>query len=464
MVSLLVLASFFYSPSLVLGDTPANCTYEDVEGQWIFYESERSMGSSLDCSDTRDLSLAPVRKVKILLKYPDTAVDQFGNEGTWTMVYNQGFEVTVSGRSYFAFLDYRNVPGPDSDEVISLCNQTQAGSGWSHDVTVRNWACFSGRHVGKYQEKRHNIPSSITDNLVEEIFQQHVWEANMINSAQTSWVAEVNEDLHGLPVDSIVKMKGGLRSRLFHKPSPKKERESTKSSHPDSWDWRNISGVNYMSDVRNQGACGSCYAFSAMGMLEARVKIATKNSQNYVFSTQDVVDCSLLSQGCEGGFPYLVAGRYGKDYGVVEEMCNPYKGIDEQSCSTKKCLRHYTASYSYVGGYMGACTEEAMKKALVENGPMSVSFEVYKDFSLYKSGIYHHTGLLGGHPGFRPFEITNHAVVLVGYGTDSDSGEDYWTIKNSWGPKWGENGYFRIRRGTDECAIESLAVEADPIP
>ena len=69
----------------VLGDTPANCTYQDVEGSWIFYESERSSDSSLDCSRAVDA----VHKVRLVLKYPNTVVDEFGNIGSWTMVYNQ---------------------------------------------------------------------------------------------------------------------------------------------------------------------------------------------------------------------------------------------------------------------------------------------------------------------------------------------------------------------------------------
>jgi len=60
--------------------------------------------------------------------------------------------------------------------------------------------------------------------------------------------------------------------------------------------------------------------------------------------------------------------------------------------------------------------------------------------------------------------LTNHAVLLVGYGTDDETGEDYWIVKNSWGTRWGEDGFFRIRRGVDECGIESIAVEVTVIP
>ena len=101
-----------------------------------------------------------------------------------------------------------------------------------------------------------------------------------------------------------------------------------------------------------------------------------------------------------------------------------------------------------------------MRVNLVKNGPMAVAFEVYNDFMAYKGGIYKHTGLTDG---FNPFEITNHAVLLVGYGEDETSGTKFWIVKNSWGESWGEKGYFRIRRGTDECSIESIAVESFPI-
>jgi len=466
------------SATSVVADTPANCTFGDIQGTWIFYESERSQDSNINCA-----GVAPVvSKTRVELSYPNLAMDQFGNEGTWTMVYNQGFEVNVNGRSYFAFSDYR-VDG--SGAVVSFCNQTLAGQGWSHEVHVRNWACLTGKKkLGMnetYLEKYHRdvTPMLLKSHQTKSLsYSQKESDAKKINAQQSSWVATTYPHLQNLSLDTVYRMAGGHRSRLMNKPraqkfhnqgpgsgmkfNTKRQQDNKKLGFlPTSWDWRNVSGINYVSDVRNQGGCGSCYAFSSMGMLESRVRVLTGNTKQFTFSPQDIVDCSPLSQGCEGGFPYLVGGRYGKDYGVVDETCNPYQGKDTKSCSTKTCLRHYTAKYSYVGGYYGACSEEAMKEALVTGGPMSVSFEVYGDFMMYKKGVYHHTHLLQN---FHPFELTNHAVLLVGYGTDSTTGEDFWTIKNSWGSGWGEGGYFRIRRGTDECAIESIAVEAIPIP
>lgn len=101
-----------------------------------------------------------------------------------------------------------------------------------------------------------------------------------------------------------------------------------------------------------------------------------------------------------------------------------------------------------------------MMENLVKNGPLAVSFMVYKDFMHYKSGIYQHTELTDR---FNPFEITNHVVMVAGYGFDSELKQKYWLVKNSWGSEWGENGYFRIMKGVDECAIESIAVQSFPI-
>lgn len=195
-------------------------------------------------------------------------------------------------------------------------------------------------------------------------------------------------------------------------------------------------------------------------MMEARIRILTNNTQTPILSPQEVVSCSQYAQGCEGGFPYLIAGKYAQDFGLVEESCFPYTGTDSP-CKLTDCIRYYSSEYHYVGGFYGGCNEALMKLELVHHGPMAVAFEVYDDFLHYRTGIYHHTGLKDP---FNPFELTNHAVLLVGYGTDPASGLDYWIIKNSWGTSWGEDGYFRIRRGTDECAVESIAMAATPIP
>ena len=90
------------------------------------------------------------------------------------------------------------------------------------------------------------------------------------------------------------------------------------------------------------------------------------------------------------GFPYLIS-KYAEDFGLVDEQCFPYEGEDAP-CHEQACPRHYGTGYHYVGGFYGACNEVLMRLELLKNGPITVAFEVYKDFLNYKGGIYHHTG------------------------------------------------------------------------
>jgi len=201
---------------------------------------------------------------------------------------------------------------------------------------------------------------------------------------------------------------------------------------PTQFDWRDINGVNYVSPVRNQGGCGSCYAFGTTAMLEARTLIMSNKTNQMIFSPQRVVSCSEYSQACEGGFPYLI-GKFGEDFYMVDEACFPYTG-SEQSCSNQ-CTNPKqvkTTNYYYVGGYYGACTEELMRQEIFENGPIAISFEVYSDFFGYKGGIYVHQNGTSEEEEvtINPWQITNHVVLIVGWGVSNDS-VPYWSVKNS---------------------------------
>jgi len=240
--------------------------------------------------------------------------------------------------------------------------------------------------------------------------------------------------------------------------------ENIVSDIPASWDWRNVNGQNFVSPVRDQGQCGSCYAFASMGALEARIRIMSNNTQQPILSPQHAVSCSQYSQACDGGFPYLTAGKFGQDFGIVEEECFPYEGVNGNCldrCSKPNKL-WFTKTYNYIGGYYGASTVTGMQQEILMNGPIPVSFEVLDDFYSYSSGVYTHSGFRSG---FNPFVITNHVVVIIGWGV-TDDGVKYWTVKNSWGDSWGENGFFRILRDPGywggECGIESLTVSVIP--
>ncbi|XP_069746985.1 dipeptidyl peptidase 1 [Narcine bancroftii] len=437
-----------------LADTPANCSYEDLLGTWVFHVGQEGQDRNVDCSKMG----RPIKSVTVHLQKFDIVEGDRGDFGFFTLIYNQGFEVVFQNYKWFAFFKYKK----EGLNVTSYCHETLPGS--VHDTLGRNWACFVGKKSSRIV--RTNIVHSDKNllRLSQRLYKSNVDFVNAINTVQKSWTAKVYDEYEKFTIQDLIKRSGGLGSRIPRRPKPApvlEEVQKLADSLPESWDWRNVDGVNYVSPVRNQGNCGSCYSFSSMGMLEARIRIMTNNTQTPILSTQQIVSCSNYSQGCMGGFPYLIAGKYAQDFGVVIEDCFPYIGRDTPCTIKESCYRFYTSQYYYVGGFYGACNEAAMKLELVKYGPVSVAFEVYSDFLNYHGGIYHYTGL--GDP-FNPFELTNHAVLLVGYGSDPQTNEKYWIVKNSWSKNWGENGYFRIRRGNDECAIESIAIAATSIP
>jgi len=430
-------------------DTPAECMYEDIRGTWTFVETERDGDNTIDCGTDEDLGFNAFTTT-ITLDYPNIATDDLGNAGTWTMIYNQGFEVVINDRSYFAFSYYEGGFG----SATSYCDQTF--NGWSRDTSVNNWSCYRGQKNTKVTPR---VSSKVKNPLPDRKFTNNDEFINKINSAQSSWTAKAYPEFEKYTLSEMYARAGGAASVILNPPSPapaSAELKAKVAELPENFDWTDVNGVNYVTPVRDQASCGSCYAFASMATIEAKLKIATDNARDEVFSPQDVVECSVLAQGCMGGFNYLIAGRMAMEQGVVQESCNTYTGRDG-SCSTDmSCDRTYVSSYEYLGGYYGACSEELMMQALVDNGPLAVSFMVYSDFYGYGGGIYHHTGLRDG---YNPFEMTSHAVTLVGYGVDANTGEKFWNVKNSWGKYWGEHGYFRIRRGTNEASIESITVD-----
>eukprot|EP00163_Fabomonas_tropica_P003083 TRINITY_DN12569_c0_g1_i17.p1 TRINITY_DN12569_c0_g1~~TRINITY_DN12569_c0_g1_i17.p1 ORF type:complete len:611 (-),score=216.40 TRINITY_DN12569_c0_g1_i17:410-2242(-) len=238
------------------------------------------------------------------------------------------------------------------------------------------------------------------------------------------------------------------------------------SSIPRAWDWRDVKGVNYDSPVRQQGSCGSCFSIATVSALEARTRILTRNKWKVRLSPQHVLGCSAggYAQGCKGGFPYLVSKWIHDNGGIGENSCAPYSaetGQCHHTCNKNKVVS--AKNFGYVGGLYGACTPAHMMKEVYNHGPIPVALEVGENFMSYGSGIYDHVSdkkvknLEKNH-----WQITNHAMVLVGWGEDKDTNKPYWIVKNSWGPNWGEDGYVRIARNKDLMHIESMAVTLDP--
>jgi cathepsin B len=204
--------------------------------------------------------------------------------------------------------------------------------------------------------------------------------------------------------------------------------------------------------IRDQGQCGSCWAFGASETLSDRVCIASKAKENIVLSPQYLVSCSRLNLGCNGG-NLALAWWYMGYHGIVPDSCVPYVAFNGTSemcpikCVDGTPLDLFRVKLLSIKTFKNPDT---IKLEIMTNGPIETAFMVYQDFMYYKGGIYKHIsgGLLGG-----------HAVKIIGWG--KENGTDYWLVANSWGTSWGEQGFFRIAFG--ECGIDGNGIAGQPV-
>lgn len=224
---------------------------------------------------------------------------------------------------------------------------------------------------------------------------------------------------------------------------------------PELLDWRNYYEKDWMTPIKDQGPCGSCSAFGTLAAYEANAKLAANNPDyDPDISEQDLVSCAyngIDCQGCNGAYVrgYL---NWTSNKGATLEACFPYIAKDPITSPLAQCYKRCDTTAAcdpkkhYIRGWNPIDSGDtiSMQKALMR-GPIIATMAVYNDFFSYTGGVYEHVS--GGLAGW-------HAICLVGWGTDKTTGEDYWIGKNSWGTGWGENGWFKIKRGTNESYIE----------
>jgi uncharacterized repeat protein (TIGR02543 family) len=209
---------------------------------------------------------------------------------------------------------------------------------------------------------------------------------------------------------------------------------------PVSLDWRNNNG-NYVTGVRDQGDCGSCWAFASTATLESATLIKNKTPNTDLdLSEQVAVSCSGEGS-CSGG--YLIDDFF-VTTGLPLESCYPYTGGNgscSNACANWQNDAYKISNYTWVVPYGAQQSADALKNALVNYGPIAVTMAVYSDFYYYSTGVYSHvTGYLSGY----------HAILLVGY----DDTNGCFIVKNSWGTGWGESGFFRIAYSEMNDAVD----------
>jgi len=284
-------------------------------------------------------------------------------------------------------------------------------------------------------------------------------------AAALSWESGVNVNFEGKSSSEIKRLMGWKKNPNAPRlPVVQHELEAI----PDSFDarekWANCTSIG---TIQNQADCGSCWAFGAVESITDRFCIHKGNDTQLSF--QDMTSCDPNDDGCDGGDP-VTAWAYAGKTGLVSAECYEYIiptcPPEQQPClnfvNTPTCANscvndtsiNWEADKKKVAtAYTVAPKNKGIESEIIKNGPVEACFEVYEDFLTYKSGVYQHVNgsALGG-----------HCVKLIGYGVDAASSLPYWLVANSWTTYWGNNGYFWILRGSNECGIESEVVAGLP--
>lgn len=201
-----------------------------------------------------------------------------------------------------------------------------------------------------------------------------------------------------------------------------------------SQDWTG----RYTTPVKDQGQCGSCWAFSAVEQVES--DLMREHGQSITMSTQELVDCTGSGgrrNGCQGGDPaaaYKVIEQLG---GIETASAYPYTARNGNCQFSRSRVAARISSYKSVG----RGSESSMKSYVGNTGPLSVCVDA-NSWNSYRSGIMTSCG-----------NSVDHCVQIVGYGTSGST--NYWKVRNSWGRSWGESGHMRLRIGSNLCKINS---------
>ncbi|XP_057678185.1 cathepsin Bb [Corythoichthys intestinalis] len=299
---------------------------------------------------------------------------------------------------------------------------------------------------------------------------------NIVNKSNTTWKAGLN-----FPNTDLIYAKSLCGAILNGPKGPKVVHDLPDKQLPESFDARQQwPKCPTIQQIRDQGSCGSCWAFGAAEAISDRLCIHSGGEISVEISAEDLLSCcDECGMGCFGGFPaaawdfwvkrgLVTGGLYDSNVGCrpyslppCEHHVNgtrpPCKGEQETPKCVQRCVGGYSPSYpkdKHFGrrSYSISEQQDQIMKELYSYGPVEAAFTVYADFLLYKTGVYQHvTGeMLGG-----------HAIKLLGWG--EENGTPYWLAANSWNSDWGDNGFFKIKRGSDECGIESEVVAGIPL-
>ncbi|KAK4426391.1 Cysteine proteinase RD21A [Sesamum alatum] len=308
----------------------------------------------------------------------------------------------------FSIVDYNNKHGRSEEQVKGL---------------YERWLAEHGKAYNGIGEKDRRF----------EIFKDNLKFVDEHNSGNRTYKVGLNR-FADLTNEEFRAVYMGTRSdakRRFVKSKNASRRYAFRAGEelPESVDWRERGAV---APIKNQGTCGSCWAFSTVAAVEGINQIVT--GEMIPLSEQELVDCDKTENaGCNGGlmdyaFQFIISNG-----GMDTESDYPYRGHDGRCDPARK-----NAKVVSIDGYEDVPHDERALQKAVAHQPVSIAIEASgRALQLYSSGVF--TGECGTQ--------LDHGVVAVGYGTED--GVDYWIVRNSWGTQWGEDGYLRLERNVD---------------
>merc|ERR1711871_116110 len=503
--------------SVSRADLPNHCLREHVAGNasdvWTFHLGPADGDENIQCKsgghhwrfDGANVTESSTMRVKLsptdfTATEVDTSGSATGSQGTWTMIYDEGWELRIGGKKFFAWCKF----GMGN----SYCYEVSTGMYHNDDGT--NWGCYWAERDG-FEWVNSGGGGGIVQSSLEllqddEVYQPEVKLVEAVNSKNLGWKAKLYPRYNGMTLDHMRKAWGGIG-----KPMPKTQPDIDEwldalqitggdldngsggganggadgvgpETFPDTWDWRDMNGTNYINPAYEQGWCGSCWAVAAADALSARVAIASGNKIRPMISSQEMLTCATPSygQGCEGGWPYL-GYKYAQDYGIgtggppgaqAGEDCTDYKGSGY--CQIKEFMdykpdvcnddsRIRVKDYYYIGGGYGGGNAASMMREVMTNGPITVCIEPSSQFQHYDTGVFDEDESISElQLNLNPFQGVSHAVVVVGWGTGK-AGKKYWIMKNSNGKDWGDGGFAYVPLGQNAMYIENMPTAATVI-
>jgi len=309
------------------------------------------------------------------------------------------------------------------------------------DVTLdEHWNLWKGTYNKQYSNAEEGLRRAIWESNLNKV-NEHNIQADL--GVYTYWLGM--NAYADLTIDEFVKQMNGYNVTMRGQRTQDRHTFTFNPSLgalPDTVDWRD---KGYVTPIKDQGQCGSCWAFSSTGSLEGQHFKATGKLVS--LSEQNLVDCSRKqgNQGCNGGlmdqaFEYIKVNN-----GIDTEPSYPYEAVD-RTCRFKAADVGATDT-----GFtdIKSKDEAALQQAVATVGPISVAIDAsHSSFQLYKRGVYNE-------PACSQTQL-DHGVLAVGYGAEGS--KDYWLVKNSWGTSWGDQGYIMMTRNKrNQCGIATAA-------